>query len=377
MIWVEHSNEDDAYIIFETLNSRGKDLEVVDLLKNLLFNKLRSQGNRQADPIRDKWNGMRRVIEGTSAGSLDVNRFILHWWLSQEPYIAERKLFRAIKGKIRSRPLARASLDSLCSDVVHYRAALDPASTQWHSSESEARRSLDALAEFRIRQPAPLLLSLMRARFGTEPRLKIGPLTATLQTIERYHFQFTMVSQLSSSGGVSEMYAKAARELCTAATTEQRAEALCDIRQKLVSRSPNREQFVGDFVHRFLLTNTQTRDGRLVRHVLRTILRLLHPDTNQEDLTIEHIMPQAKIGTDGITEQIVGSIGNLILLPESVNTKLDNKPFPAKQQILSTDGVPYDLGSVLDCAAWGPSEIDERARLLGELAYDVVWKLPL
>lgn len=49
VIWVEHGSEDDAYIIFETLNSRGKDLEVVDLLKNLLFNKLRSQGNRQAD----------------------------------------------------------------------------------------------------------------------------------------------------------------------------------------------------------------------------------------------------------------------------------------------------------------------------------------
>ena len=28
---VQLDNEDDAYIIFETLNSRGKDLEVVDL----------------------------------------------------------------------------------------------------------------------------------------------------------------------------------------------------------------------------------------------------------------------------------------------------------------------------------------------------------
>ncbi|MEX2553047.1 MAG: DUF262 domain-containing protein [Actinomycetota bacterium] len=34
VVWIEHANEDDAYVIFETLNSRGKDLEVVDLLKN-------------------------------------------------------------------------------------------------------------------------------------------------------------------------------------------------------------------------------------------------------------------------------------------------------------------------------------------------------
>ena len=46
VIWVEHSNEDDAYIIFETLNSRGKDLDVADLLKNHLLNKLRGTGNQ-------------------------------------------------------------------------------------------------------------------------------------------------------------------------------------------------------------------------------------------------------------------------------------------------------------------------------------------
>ena len=41
LIFVELDNEDDAYIIFETLNTRGKDLRVSDLVKNHLTKILR------------------------------------------------------------------------------------------------------------------------------------------------------------------------------------------------------------------------------------------------------------------------------------------------------------------------------------------------
>lgn len=376
VIWVEHSNEDDAYIIFETLNSRGKDLEVVDLLKNLLFNKLRSSGNRQSDATRDTWNDMREVIESTGNTSLNVNRFILHWWLSQEPYIAERKLFRAIKGKVRTKPQARVRLKSLREDVDYYRYALDPGSRQWQIEEAAVRNSLDALEIFRILQPAPLLLSLMRARFGPDPRLSIRPLASTLQTIERYHFQYTIVSQLSSSGGVSEMYAKAARDLFDATSPQQRVNVLKDFRQKLVDRAPSRDQFVTDFSNRFVLTDSLTRDSKLVKYTLRTILRNLHPETNLEYLTVEHIMPQSEIGNKGIDASTVGSIGNLLLVNDAVNGKLGSKAFSSKLPVLSNQGLPFDIGGVLDKSNWGPAEISSRAEMLGELAYDKIWKLP-
>lgn len=37
VIWIQLDSEEDAYVVFETLNSRGKDLEVVDLLKKALL----------------------------------------------------------------------------------------------------------------------------------------------------------------------------------------------------------------------------------------------------------------------------------------------------------------------------------------------------
>lgn len=68
VIWIEHGNEDDAYVVFETLNSRGKDLEVVDLLKNHLLNKLRHGKNRTARPVPRALQQHARTPRGAGCG---------------------------------------------------------------------------------------------------------------------------------------------------------------------------------------------------------------------------------------------------------------------------------------------------------------------
>ncbi|GAA1958000.1 DUF262 domain-containing protein [Microbacterium aquimaris] len=377
VIWIEHGNEDDAYVIFETLNSRGKDLEVVDLLKNLLLNRLRGTGNSAADAARTTWDRMRNELEASeSRKRIDPNRFILHWWLSQEDYVAERKLFPAVKKKIKSKPVARNQLASLSRDAPLYRVVIEPTSRAWPMEEDDARLSLEALSIFGIVQPAPLLLSLLRARDAT-PKLKGVQLKKTLQVVERFHFQHTVVSQLRSSGGVSEMYAKAARELSAAGgDQEERARVLTEIRNKLIERRPDREQFVLSFVERFYFTNEQARDSKLVRYVLERLLRHSHPTTSVERLTIEHILPQKELRS-GVPFEVVGSLGNLLLVNDSLNTRLDDKDFESKKRILRSDGLNYDIGGVLDSAEWTEESIVARTRLLAKRAYDEVWKLPL
>lgn len=378
VIWVEHGNEDDAYIIFETLNSRGKDLEVVDLLKNHLLYRLRETNNAKADTSRLKWNKMRDQLEASVGRErIDPNRFILHWWQSRSDYVAQRKLFSAIKKSVKSKSAAQDCLDQLSYDGPLYRAVVEPASRKWLVEVAAAGRSLEALALFGVVQPAPLLLSLMRSRTST-PKLGAAQFNQTLQSIERYHFQHTVVSQLSSSGGVSQMYAKAARDLHAAGSNQQsRTDVLQDIRGKLTTRRPDRDQFILAFQERFVFTNDHTRDKKLVQYVLRCLLRHAHPDTGLDNLTIEHLMPQDQIGAD-TASATVGSIGNLLFVSEKLNGKLDNQDFAAKKKILGgQDGLPYDLGGVLDQSEWGAAEIEARSKLLAEAAYDAVWKLPV
>jgi len=209
VIWVNLGNEDDAYIVFETLNSRGKDLAVADLLKNHLLNRIRAR-NLRADAAREKWDRMRRTLDESSP-PIDADRYIQHWWLSQEDYVAQRKLFRAIREKVRTKEQAQERLDSIVNDAPLYRLILEPTSDEWGPEEEAIRDALTGLALFGVTQPAPLLLSMLRARKNGDARLK--QLTPSFKAIERFHFQSTVIVGQSSSGGVSAMYARYARAL--------------------------------------------------------------------------------------------------------------------------------------------------------------------
>ncbi len=58
VIVVDVSTEADAYLIFETLNDRGADLTIADLLKNYLF----GRSGSQLDTVRDGWTMALAVV---------------------------------------------------------------------------------------------------------------------------------------------------------------------------------------------------------------------------------------------------------------------------------------------------------------------------
>ncbi len=53
VMYIEATKLEEAFIIFETLNSRGKDLETADLLKNFVFSK-----SKDVDDTQKKWNSI-------------------------------------------------------------------------------------------------------------------------------------------------------------------------------------------------------------------------------------------------------------------------------------------------------------------------------
>src|SRR5690606_12487221 len=62
VVFVEVDNEDDATIIFQTLNSRGRDLEVSDLVKSHIMAAIGAP-NPDYDPPREKWNSILESFE--------------------------------------------------------------------------------------------------------------------------------------------------------------------------------------------------------------------------------------------------------------------------------------------------------------------------
>jgi len=370
IILIRLDNEEDAYIIFETLNTRGKDLALSDLVKNHFTKHLKAK-NKGIDQTKEKWTQLLEMIEGSNVG-LDSDTFIHHYWLSKYEYITEKNLFKEFRRVIDNKRAAN-ELQEMLEDSELYRSIHDPDYRKWDKQESEIKASLRALMIFRVRQQVPCVLSLLRAYEKEVIRRKL--LERALIDIEKFHFQFTAITSQRSSGGISGMYASLGRRIAAAPNSQSAAIIIEEMRKKLRERTPSEAEFVALFPE-LIFTNKVSKQRALVRYVLIKIAKYnKNPlPADYDDLTIEHIAPQSIINEDDWTHEIVGQLGNLILVTAEINGKLKDKDFQAKKQILKAAG--YTLDEVVENAKdWTPKEIAARTESLAKQAFHEVWKI--
>jgi hypothetical protein len=373
VVLVEVGDEDDATVIFQTLNSRGKDLETADLVKSHLFALLKPR-NPSFDQVRDDWNSILRSFDD-SAADLSMNRFLLHSWLSRQDYVGEKDLFKAIRSKVRTNN-AREYLAELVGDADLYRIAQEPDYGQWQKGQREIRDALVALVTFRLRQPLPMVLALLRELKEKSLRPKI--VLRGLRTIENYHFVATAVTNQPSSGGVSRMYAAAARSVLRAKTPNDKADAIQDLADKLRDRIPTYDEFEASF-RELRSSREHTQQTPLVRYALRRLRAAASDQADVEELdldalTIEHLVPQGGKRPEKVSADDVARLGNLLLVTKRLNEQLDDKPFTAKKKILLGKSVAES--EILESGGWGATEIEARTRRLAKRAYEEVWTIP-
>ena len=87
-------------------------------------------------------------------------------------------------------------------------------------------------------------------------------------------------------------------------------------------------------------------------------------------MTIEHLAPQNGTNLD---PDVVASIGNLILVDESLNRRLGNKKFSAKQPILARQNGVWVDDTIKTATSWGRRQINARAAALAREAYEDIW----
>jgi hypothetical protein len=364
VIVVQLDNEDDAYIVFETLNTRGKDLEPKDLIKNHLT-RLLPPRSQDIDAAKIKWNNLLKAIDA-SAANINPSQYLHHNWLSRYDYTPEKTLYRRVKRQV-GRNDAMAYLDGLLEDVEPYRRIFEPDNFLWSRQEQNLKDSLSALAVFKVRQPTPLLLSLLRAY--SAGRLSLRQVKIALAAIERFHFLYTAIAGQSSSGGISMMYAAVARDLTSETNAQARGKRLQEFRRRLRERTRDEDVFSAGFGN-LRYSSVDTKGKPLVAYVLKRadqLLRTTDAAVAYERMTIEHIAPQNPADPGHLVDEYP-SIGNLILVSEDLNTRLRNRPFAEKKRILRRARVPMD--EVLASAEeWGPDQIQQRTQVLSRLIF--------
>ena len=367
LIHITLDNEDDAYVIFETLNTRGKDLSIGDLLKNYLFKPIKKT-NAQVDVFKDKWSEILIIIREID---VKIDEFLYHHWLSKhERYVPAKKLFKAIKKKI-TPTKAKNYLNELHSDAIVYKKIVVPTASDWGKNNSKIYDSLRALKIFRVKQQIPFVLSVLRELDNGS--LKNGRVAEILGEIENFHFVFSAVTSQRSSGGISSMYAKHAIELAEKTLTEDKIAVLSSLKNELKKRIPSYEEFEANFKE-IIFTNERSTQKKLVQYILAKLHSHHQPDIpiDYEKMTIEHLLPQKPLFGQVVPAEIIGQIGNLILLSEPDNNKLSNKSFTEKMTYLKNLKIWIDE-DVQNTTLWERGEIDLRTRKLAELAYQEIW----
>jgi len=370
LILIQLDNEDDAYLIFETLNTRGKNLSVTDLVKNHLTKHLKST-SVSVDQTKIKWERILETIESSSA-DINTDTFIHHFWLSKYNYLPLKRLFKTLRKQI-DKAQAKDFLGTLVENSQLYRTIHEPTYGKWSKQEARVEEALNAFLLFKIRQQTPCVLSLVRAyKQGYVPKKH---LEGALVAIEKFHFSFTAITSQRSSGGISAMYASLARRLSETANVQESVIVIRELKGKLRDRIPSIEEFKALFPE-VIYTNNITKQRKLVRYILKSFHRTTEQavPVDYSQMTIEHLMPQSRIGEQGIDDSLVGQIGNMILIPQKLNEKLQNKPFDQKKGILLDAGVTLS-DDIVSAQEWKEEQIRERTAKMAEVAYKTIWRI--
>lgn len=369
LVFIQLDNEEDAYLIFETLNARGKDLKTSDLVKNLILKTIKSS-NATLDGPKEAWNGLVKMFDDISESSV-VDSFLLHYWISKHCYSTDKKLFSYIKKHVlEDSGNARILLQDLNFSASIYGKMLNPENSLWTREQFEVKSSLMYLNVFKVKQQSPFVLSLLSAH--SKGKISSRQLKIMLIKIEYFHFIFNAITQQRSSGSIATMYSQHAINLANTDDSDQIQIIFSSISRRLAEKIPSYEEFEVKFLELSYLSN-RTKSKAIIKYALCRVLGSNSNglDVNHSNLTIEHIFPEAVIKS-GMNPDIVGNIGNLILTDASTNGhKLKDKPSFEKIEILEKEKYPL-VKNFIEKDSWNESQIFERSRSLARFLYNQI-----
>lgn len=371
VIYIELDDEDDAYVIFETLNTRGKDLSIGDLAKNYLTKHIKAK-NRIVDLTKDKWNIIRNNIDSTSK-DLDIDTFLLHVWLSKYEYTTAKTLFKKLKKSIKANQ-AKAFLDNLVTDSVTYKNIFDTETRKWDKNELPLKTSLNTLYGFNVTQQTPMALAVMRDY--NSGKLKFKYAREILEAIEHFHYIFTAITSQRSSGGIATMYSTYAIKLSKASDDASKLAVIRECRQKMREKIPTFDEFFAAF-KTLKFTNGYTKQKKIIQYTLYKFDRYYNKNgisINYDLMTLEHILSQNPSTKAPNHENFVGQIGNLILVDEQTNNSLGSKSFVDKKPILTSANIHIDP-IISSANAWTINEIEARTLDIATKSFNAVFTI--
>lgn len=354
LITTEVTDNKIAYNIFQTLNDRGLNLALADLLKVYLF-------DLADNDVHEAKSGWDEIIN--TLGNINLNNFLRHYWVSKYEVINIKDLMTQFESKIKTKADAFKFLDELKFEAEIY--------------ESIFNKSLDMWSQE--------VVDLIDELFILSKNMVLPILLGGLQSLrDQYHEQFlkTLISFIFRYLTIAERENKELELQFSRISKEMRKNKHLtnnDIKRRLD------RMYVDDDTFKTIFMSKEIKTIKIAKYILQKIEFFLDPlqEKFSNKITLEHILP--KNPNDDWEEyfkqenmdhaSLINLVGNMTLLLGKVNKKAQNKFYTIKRDQFYKKMTSLKINEFLSkISSWNSNDIINRQKYFGDQAAKI-WKL--
>ena len=363
-----NSPSEKSQVIFENLNSKGRGLTQVDLIRNYVL--MDQESSFQDRLYNHYWYPMEESFDKEYPGQIDA--FIRHYLILKTgdcPKIGE--VYESFKRFIPDEQQPE-TLEKKIGDIVRYSEYyLDIALLR--ETEENLRNCLKDILDLKLESVFPLLLGVYEGY--KKAQIEEQEVSDIFRLIESYMFRRIIC-------GLKPIADQTVAEL--ASKLEYKHGCFHILREMFPEHGTHRFPSDSEVKQHFPIKRFTESNSRYVGYLLGKLENYEREKerVDAKQYTIEHIMPR-KLTKEWITElgdnyldvheTLLHTIGNLTLT--GYNRRLSNRPFKEKQTIHGGfRNSPLHLNrSLVEVEKWNKKAIENRAKKLMEKALDV-WR---
>ncbi len=367
---LEVGDESEAYLVFDTTNTRGLRLSPSESLKGQLAAIAREDGILSQQLIT-KWNGAASKLENAGLPLDSMDDYLYAVYTSRhDDNITKRSLGR-VMSRLNTVEKVREFVEEIDSCCDHYLAVVRPKQQSWLSEDLKDLNGLNI-------QSRPLLM--MVHKLFPERFSEAVDLVLSLQ-----------IRNITVGSGQPHDYEKLWPRWARQVFGEQIDEAFSDIRARLVSDEEFKESFA----------QATTHSPVTARHLLRRLDPISHPDSGvlPVKVDVEHILPKGvvskllngkkltknagqwiidldfeipesqaeKKSLGQLLQKSLNTLGNQALLNTGKNKSAKDSPFATKKGYYKEQALKL-TNSLTDLEKWNIKSIEERQQEMAERA---------
>lgn len=369
----------DAYTIFETINARGKPLNLSDLVKILCFEKLDTAvGNEETDEtyldeLEDCWDEAESQVS-------DFGAFIWHLWVSNHESCLKKKVFAKIEEHFKTISKDEAErfiYDTIFDESVWYHVYENPDEISESDDVAiEKKRYLHMLKAMGATRCYPLLLSIdYCVKANTITGIEANELLERITCLTFWHSGICE-QDAKHLESVYHTLAQETRKIGTGSSKVDVTYVLNELSKEFPLPSLCETYFISKSFDNAVFAKMMLRNMEDKYSTEKTL-------RGNRTVWLEHILPKnpakdsewKKIFEDKERIDCVNEIGNQTLLFGPTDRTLSNKDFSEKREKYKASELKLTQAVAKKYKKWDKVTIEDRSRKLFDLAKKV-WPMP-